>query len=163
MDENMAGSSVIDVPTSEAMVDFGRRLAGRLRAGDVVLLHGDLGAGKTTLVQGMARGLGVEGPVQSPTFTLVGEHAGLDPTGQPLRVYHLDLYRLDDPEALETIGYDDYLHPDDGISLIEWPERAEGWLPERFLLIAIDYREGGGRAVTVTPVPANGWPSELLP
>lgn len=147
------------VPSSEAMIDLGRRLAAQLRAGDVLLLHGDLGAGKTTLVQGIAAGLGVSEAVQSPTFTLVGEHEGIDATGAPVRVHHLDLYRLTDPDELESFGYDDYLRPDDGISLIEWPERAGDWLPERFLLVRIDYRAApdGGRRVALTPVPTDAW------
>ncbi|MGC4190295.1 MAG: tRNA (adenosine(37)-N6)-threonylcarbamoyltransferase complex ATPase subunit type 1 TsaE [Thermomicrobiales bacterium] len=151
------GSVVVDVAFPEAMTDLGKHLGTQLRAGDVLLLHGDLGAGKTTLVQGIARALGVSEPVQSPTFTLVGEHAGRDAVGRPLRIHHLDLYRLVDPEELESFGYDDYLNPDDGISLIEWPERAGDWLPERFLLVRIDYRTGGGRTVTMSPVPPDAW------
>lgn len=145
------------VPSAAAMIDLGRHLGGQLRAGDVLLLHGDLGAGKTTLVQGIAAALGVTEPVQSPTFTLVGEHEGVDANGSPVRLHHLDLYRLTGAEELESFGYDDFLRPDDGISLIEWPERAGEWLPERFLLVRIDYGPGGGRLVTLTPVPESAW------
>ncbi|MGC4108753.1 MAG: tRNA (adenosine(37)-N6)-threonylcarbamoyltransferase complex ATPase subunit type 1 TsaE [Thermomicrobiales bacterium] len=145
------------VPSADAMVALGRRLGTCLRAGDVVLLHGDLGAGKTTFVQGIAHGLGVIASVQSPTFTLVGEHAGVDGTGESLAVHHLDLYRLTDPDELESFGYDDYLHPDGGISLIEWPERAGDWLPDRFLLVRIEYRDDGGRTLTFVPVPTGAW------
>ena len=133
------------IESAAAMQQFGRELAASLNVGDVVLLHGDLGAGKTTFTQGVAEGLGVDGPVQSPTFTLVREH---DACG--LRLYHLDLYRLDDPEQLEDIGYEVFINPPDGVSLIEWPERAGDWLPERFTLIQIQHLGGDRREVRIT-------------
>ena len=125
------------------MHDYGQRFAGELRAGDVVLLHGDLGAGKTTLTQGIAAGLGVPEAVQSPTFTLVGEHRGV-----ALTLHHLDLYRLDDPSELESFGYETYLAPEDGVSVIEWPERAGDWLPDAFWLVQIAHLGGDRRLVT---------------
>lgn len=131
------------------MVEFGRDLAASLRAGDVILLHGDLGAGKTTLVQGIAAGLGVVESIQSPTFGLVSDHEGWVAGGTPLTIHHLDLYRLESPEELEDLGYDQYLAPVDGVSLIEWPERAENWLPDHFILIRISMAPAGGRVVDV--------------
>lgn len=116
---------------------LGAELAATLEVGDVLLLHGDLGAGKTTLTQGIARSLGVRGPVTSPTFTLVSEHRLPKPVRGIERIYHLDLYRLNDPHELETIGYEDYLAPEDGVSIIEWPERAGDWLPDRALVVEI--------------------------
>lgn len=165
-DESGAGRAnerVVVVPSAEAMIALGRQVGGHLVAGDVLLLHGDLGAGKTTFVQGVAQALGVSEAVQSPTFTLVGEHDGVDADGNRVDLHHLDLYRLTDPEELESFGYDDFLRPEDGISLIEWPERAGDWLPDRFLLVRIDYRAGGGRTVTLDPVPAAlwGWMADL--
>ncbi|MGB3327638.1 MAG: tRNA (adenosine(37)-N6)-threonylcarbamoyltransferase complex ATPase subunit type 1 TsaE [Thermomicrobiales bacterium] len=157
MSEGEARHGTFGVDSPEAMAALGQRLGAMLRAGDVLLLHGDLGAGKTTLVQGIAAALGVQEPVQSPTFTLVGEHEGVDASAQPLRIHHLDLYRLTEPDDLEGLGYEDFLNPSDGISLIEWPERAGDWLPDRFLLVRIDYREGGGRTVALVPVPADAW------
>jgi tRNA threonylcarbamoyladenosine biosynthesis protein TsaE len=114
---------------------IGERLGRLLRSGDVILLNGDLGAGKTTLTQGIAAGLGVEEYVQSPTFTLVAEHEGNTNGSTPRKLYHLDLYRLQDEADLESFGYEQYLEPVDGVSVIEWPERAAGWLPENYLLI----------------------------
>jgi tRNA threonylcarbamoyladenosine biosynthesis protein TsaE len=137
------------VNSAEEMKRLGAELAQKLSAGDVVLLNGDLGAGKTTLVQGIATGLGIGEPVTSPTFTLVAEHPLPEPVRGIERIYHLDLYRLTDPHELESFGYDDYLAPDGAISLIEWPERAADWLPDRALLIEIDYRGENKRAVTV--------------
>ena len=145
----MATFEEMVIPNHEAMVTFGQEFARRLRAGDVLLLHGDLGAGKTTLTQGIAAGLGVSESIQSPTFALVAEHEGVDGSGLPIRVYHLDLYRLENEEELEGIGYELYVAPVDGISVIEWPERAGEWLPDRFWLIRIGNRESGGRVVRV--------------
>ncbi len=130
------------IDSAAAMRQFGVEFAARLRPGDSVLLHGDLGAGKTTFTQGVAEGLGVQGAVQSPTFTLVREHEGRE-----MRLYHLDLYRLDDPDELENIGYETYLDPSDGVSLIEWPERAGDWLPTSFWLLRIEHRGGDHRLI----------------
>ncbi len=96
---------------------LGRKLAERLASGAVVGLTGDLGAGKTRLVQGLARGLGVHGRVQSPTFALVNAHQD----GR-LPLYHLDLYRLDTLAQILGAGLEEYLAPD-GVTVIEWAER----------------------------------------
>ena len=144
--------------SAEQTRDVGARLGRRLRAGDLVLLHGDLGAGKTTFAQGIARGLGVAEPVQSPTFTLVNEHAtaGLDGGGPGARLYHLDLYRLAGDDDLDSFGFDDYLAPTDGVALVEWPERAAARLPDAYLLVRLDHLGEGKRRLVVEPVPRNG-------
>jgi tRNA threonylcarbamoyladenosine biosynthesis protein TsaE len=141
---------------------FGERLAHRLRVGDVVLLQGDLGAGKTTLIQGLARGLGIADYVQSPTFILVAEYDGRAADGTPLRLYHLDLYRLDGTADLASIGFDDYLAPTDGVTVIEWPERAGDDLPETYLLIEIAHAGEDRRRLTVTAVPPDGPAADRL-
>lgn len=137
----------IEVTSAEAMQALGEELASSLKVGDVLMLHGDLGAGKTTLTQGIAAGLGVEGAVQSPTFTLVREHRGRE-----MMLYHLDLYRLSDPDELENLGYETYLDPADGVSVIEWPERAGDWLPERFTLVRIEHLGRDRRLVLIENV-----------
>ncbi len=101
----------------EATEALGARLAADLRPGDVVLVGGELGAGKTTLVRGACRALGVTGPIASPTFTIGRRHRGRHP------VSHLDLYRLDGLTGEEPGLLDDYLSPD-AIAFVEWPERA---------------------------------------
>lgn len=102
---------------------FGMHLGMLVAPGDVVLLHGDLGAGKTHFTQGIAEGLGITEVVRSPTFTLVNEyHEGRLP------LYHIDLYRLEGDEEIATIGLDEYLDGD-GVVVVEWPEKGENWLP----------------------------------
>lgn len=139
----------LEVRSGDAMRDVGEHLGRSLRRGDVVLLHGDLGAGKTTLVQGMARAFAIDGPVQSPTFGIVSDHEGVGGDGRRCVLHHLDLYRLEDAAELESIGFDAYLDPVDGVSAIEWPERAGDWLPDRFVLVTIEHAGADVRRVTV--------------
>ncbi|CAA9549044.1 MAG: tRNA threonylcarbamoyladenosine biosynthesis protein TsaE [uncultured Thermomicrobiales bacterium] len=119
----------------------------------VILLHGDLGAGKTTLAQGIAQGLGVPGPVQSPTFTLANEHDGIR-DGAPIRLYHLDLYRLAGEGDLDGVGWDAYLAAADGVTVVEWPERAGSALPEAYWLVRLEDTGDGGRRLTFSEVPS---------
>jgi len=124
----------------EAMIALGARLAGALIPGMIVYLNGDLGMGKTTLARGFIQGLGHDGAVKSPTYTLV------EPYEFPgLNVYHFDLYRLGDPEELEFMGVRDYFDGN-SVCLIEWPACGEGFLPPADLVITIE-REGLGRRV----------------
>lgn len=112
----------------------GEALGSLARAGDVVVLSGDLGAGKTHLVQGIARALGVEERVTSPTFNLLLVHPG------PVPLYHFDLYRLDREEDLEDIAFYETIEGD-GVSAIEWGDRFPASLPPDRLLVTI-HREG---------------------
>ena len=109
-------------------------VAGRLRPGDVLALHGDLGAGKTCFVQGLGAALRVREPVHSPTFTLINEYHGALP------LYHVDLYRLAGSAEALDLGLDEYLDGD-GVTVIEWAERAGSALPPR--TIHIEFRPGG--------------------
>ena len=135
-------------------VAIGEALAVSLRDGDLVLLHGDLGAGKTTLVKGIASALGIEDVVSSPSFSLVNEYD----TGRAAavsRLYHLDLYRLQSEADLASIGFEDFVAPADGVTLVEWPERAATALPECFLLIEIETVSAHSRRMRFIPVPDN--------
>ncbi len=119
--------------------NVGLHLGQVLQPGDVVLLFGQIGSGKTALTQGIASGLQVDSYVQSPTFTLVVEHDGVSASGRPIRLYHLDLYRIDDPGEIDTFGHEEYLDDPDGIVVIEWPERLTAAIPDEHLLINIEY------------------------
>ena len=115
------------------MVDFGARLAGLLAGGECLYLEGELGAGKTTLVRGIVRALGHPGTVKSPTYTLVEPYQL-----SGMRIFHLDLYRLGDPEELEWIGVRDCFAAD-AVTLIEWPQRGRGVLPAADIRVRIEY------------------------
>jgi tRNA threonylcarbamoyladenosine biosynthesis protein TsaE len=122
---------------------FGARLGRAVRAGDVILLSGELGAGKTLFVQGMARGLGFEGPVSSKSFVILGEYAGRE------KLYHADLYRLDDPQQVEELALDEITA--DGVLAVEWPERADYVLPEGRLLIRFEVTSAETRRLHLEP------------
>jgi tRNA threonylcarbamoyladenosine biosynthesis protein TsaE len=125
--------------------EIGARLAERLAPGDVIVVSGDLGAGKTTLVRGACRALGVEGPVTSPTFTIGQRYAGRVP------ISHLDLYRLEGLEAEEPALLDDYLDAG-SIAFVEWPAVAEPELAGRDVLaVRIAHLGGDRRGVEIGP------------
>jgi tRNA threonylcarbamoyladenosine biosynthesis protein TsaE len=129
---------------------LGTQLGRLLSPGDVVLLGGQIGAGKTTFTQGLARGLRVQEPTQSPTFTLVTEHAARA-HDTPTRLYHIDLYRLSGVEEAEGFGLDDYLADTAAIAAIEWPERAAAAMPPEHLLVELGYVADTKRQLRVTP------------
>ncbi len=119
----------------------GQLLGELLNAGDTVCLYGDLGAGKTNFTYGIARGLDVqEQYITSPTFTFVNEYPGRVP------LYHIDLYRLKDPDELENIGFEEYIESD-GVSVIEWAERAEDALPVEGLSVYLTYVDEHSREI----------------
>jgi tRNA threonylcarbamoyladenosine biosynthesis protein TsaE len=109
---------------------IGERLGVLLKAGDVVLLQGELGAGKTTFVQGLARGLGYSGSVSSKSFVLLGEYPG------EVTLYHADLYRLEDADQVLDLALDEVAA--DGVLVVEWPERADGQLPADHLSVRFE-------------------------
>ena len=131
---------------SESSVEteaVGSRLAARLGPGDVVVVSGDLGAGKTTLIRGACRALGVEGPVTSPTFTIGQRYRGRLP------VSHLDLYRLGGLEGEDPALLDDYLGAD-SVAFLEWPALAEPQLAgRRVLAVRLDHAGGDRRRIEV--------------
>lgn len=131
----------IELDSEQQQIRFGETLAALLPKVAVVYLEGDLGAGKTTLVRGVLRGLGWGGNVKSPTYTIV-EPYELD----GVNLYHFDLYRLADPEELEYLGLREMLGH--GMLFFEWPERGEGFLPQPDCVIRIAQKQEG-RALTI--------------
>jgi len=127
---------------------IGARLASLFRGGEVLGLQGELGTGKTCLAQGIARGLGVEGPVTSPTFTLVQEYPV---RRSPIRrLYHVDLYRLTRPmEEIEGIGLAEFLGAPGTVTVIEWAERIEAFLSEERLWIWLEFLDHAKRIVRI--------------
>ncbi|OAT79960.1 tRNA (adenosine(37)-N6)-threonylcarbamoyltransferase complex ATPase subunit type 1 TsaE [Desulfotomaculum copahuensis] len=126
--------------------EIGRLLGELLAPGDLICLSGELGAGKTVLARGVARGLGVAGPVTSPTFTLINEYDGRLP------FYHLDVYRLGGEEEMADLGYEEYFYGS-GVTLVEWAERVAGVLPGERLEIMIqgNFNDPDKREITFLP------------
>jgi len=124
---------------------FGERLAAGLLPGDVLLLWGDMGAGKSELTRGIAKGLGVIGVVPSPSFVVLQAHS----SGR-VPLYHFDWYRLSGVGELFELSMDEYLYGD-GVAVVEWPGKAEEALPERHLRVDITPDGEDGRIIELTP------------
>ena len=128
-------SGFADSFTLVELRNWGKSFGQSLRPGDIVTLEGELGAGKTTLAQAICRGAGVTEEVTSPTFALVNQHEG-----ERGSVYHLDLYRLNGPDDLTNLGWDDIVNSE-GIVLIEWPDRAGPRMPNDVIRVRLEYIE----------------------
>jgi tRNA threonylcarbamoyladenosine biosynthesis protein TsaE len=144
---------MIPLADERATEALGARIAPLLRAGDVLALFGDLGAGKTTLARGVLRGLGFDGEVASPTFPIVLPYEAL-----PLPVWHVDLYRIEDASELQELALEEAL--DGGALLVEWPERLGEGLWPHALRLTLSRTEEGARALTAEVPAAWGgrWP-----
>ncbi len=142
--------------TAQETKALGRRIAAMLRTGDTVLLAGDMGAGKSELARGIARGLGVVGAVPSPSFTILNVY---QTATAPL--YHFDWYRIADPGELYEMGLDEFVGGD-GIALIEWFERAPECVPQDALRIEIEPQNDHSRRITLRPLGAFRNIGELL-
>ncbi len=134
----------IILPDADATIAFGREFAAQLRAGDVLALSGDLGAGKTHFVKGLAAGLGAPAEVTSPTFTLIHEYPG----GR-LPLFHFDFYRLESGDELLAIGFDDYLDAG-GVLALEWAEKFPALLPAHTRRLQFRHRPDDTREVEET-------------
>lgn len=138
MDKNPV---TLTAPTAEATREIARRLSEGLRDGDTVVLKGDLGAGKSEFARGIARGLGYDGPIPSPSFTILNEYEG----GR-LALHHFDWYRIADSGELYESGLDEYIGGR-GVCVIEWSERAPDVLPEDRIAVTLTPIENGGRLI----------------
>lgn len=124
-------------------INLGKEFASKLSVGDVVCLEGDLGAGKTHFIKGIAEGLGIDpSKVSSPTFNIVNEYTGEIP------LYHFDCYRIEREEEMQEIGFDDYLFGD-GISVIEWPSKISGLIPENAIKINMEHAGKSKRIIFI--------------
>jgi tRNA threonylcarbamoyladenosine biosynthesis protein TsaE len=126
----------------EETESFGRQFAGTVKAGDVLALVGELGSGKTQFVKGLCGALGCDAAVTSPTFTLIHEYSG----GR-LPIYHFDFFRVEDRQAAERLGLDEYFFGD-GVSVIEWADRFRELIPENARWISFETKSEAQRAIT---------------
>ncbi|SFB06499.1 tRNA (adenosine(37)-N6)-threonylcarbamoyltransferase complex ATPase subunit type 1 TsaE [Clostridium frigidicarnis] len=116
----------------EETLEIGRKIGEKANSGDIFCLIGDLGTGKTHITKGIAKGLNVSDNITSPTFNIVNEYD----SGR-LKLYHFDVYRVNDPDEIYAIGFDEYIFSD-GVSIIEWANYIEELIPEEYLLIKIE-------------------------
>ena len=138
---------------------IGKKIAGQLSGGDILCLYGDLGAGKTTLVKGIAAGLGIKKTITSPTFTLMNVYPVklLAKTSTPLargfngaKLVHIDTYRLKDEQELVEIGAEDYLGAPDSICVIEWPEKIKKLLKNKKIVkVTMEHNGKTERKITI--------------
>ena len=125
-------------------IELGQKLAKQLSRGDVVLLYGDLGSGKTTFTKGVGKGLGVKNTrqINSPSFVLIKEYEGKMP------VYHLDLYRLDNLQDIEDIAVEEYIYGD-GVAIIEWAEKMKSILPKKHISVKFIIKGADERGIKI--------------
>ncbi len=134
------------ISRSEAETEaLGAEIAGQLPAGGIVALYGDLGAGKTVFSRGFARGLGIQEPVSSPTYTIIQEY----PLPDGRWFYHLDLYRISNSASALAFGVEEYIEGRDSWSLVEWPERIADIMPRRAWTVTIRHCGENEREITI--------------
>lgn len=131
------------LPSAEETLLFGAQFAQSIQPNTIIALKGDLGAGKTTFVQGLLKGLKINDIAQSPTFTLLQTYQG------PLPLYHFDLYRISSTEEFLRLGFDEFL-ASGGVAAIEWAERIESLIPPDATLVELSYASPSGRTALVT-------------
>ena len=141
-DDASMNVSILNSNGSDRTQEIGMTLGKLTQNGDLILLSGDLGSGKTCFTQGIARGLGIKEHIVSPTFVLIREYYGR------LTLYHIDLYRLSDSEEIQSTGLEDYLCSD-GICVIEWAEKYISILPQSNLLITLKYVSLNERTIII--------------
>lgn len=129
--------------SQEETIALAEKIAKHVRAGMVITLKGDLGAGKTTFTKGIGKGLGISKPISSPTFTIMKIYQGTMP------LYHIDAYRLE--EHFQDLGFEEYINGD-GLCVVEWSDFIEEILPKERLAISIDYEGDTARKITLTPI-----------
>lgn len=140
-------TTVYETNCAEKTIEIARKAAKTLQPGDILCLNGDLGVGKTVFAKGLAEGLEIPDDVVSPTFTILKEyHSGRIP------LYHFDVYRIEDPDEMAEVGFDEYLYGD-GVSVIEWSERIPELIPDSAVKVQIEKVPEKGldyRRITIT-------------
>lgn len=134
--------------SAEETQRVGECLAHDVQPGDCIFLYGELGSGKTTFVQGFARGLGIKRRIISPTFTIVRQYE-LQEEKEIKRLYHLDLYRIDSHDDLQTIAIDEILGDRDAIAVIEWPEKLDKQTEKKTHTLSFSYEDKDGRRIII--------------
>jgi len=150
----MDNNFTLDLADEAATLSFGAVLAKAIQPNLTIYLHGDLGAGKTTLVRGLLHALGYVGKVKSPTYTLVESYEVKSDVVSKLNLYHFDLYRFNDEEEWEAAGFRDYFNAE-SVCLIEWPEKAQNSLPTpdidiTFMIKDLGMNKDLGRSISVS-------------
>lgn len=134
--------------SNEETLEIGTQLARTLQGGDIVLMYGELGAGKTTLTKGIAVGLGIDTDITSPTFTLMNIYPVKNNAAEIIHLVHIDTYRLENAEELLAIGVEDYLGSPDTVTIIEWPEKIESLVEgKKVKKIFLEHFEEGKRKI----------------
>ncbi|MDD2656727.1 MAG: tRNA (adenosine(37)-N6)-threonylcarbamoyltransferase complex ATPase subunit type 1 TsaE [Patescibacteria group bacterium] len=139
--------------TTEEMIALGEKIASKLNGGDIILLQGELGAGKTTMSKGIAKGLSITDEIVSPTFTLMNVYNVVESQKSNVKsLVHIDTYRLESEENLIEIGVEDYLGEPDVVTIIEWPEKIKDLISNKKTIeISIVKQDDNSREITITP------------
>lgn len=132
--------------SAEETVELGKKIGSFLKKGDIIAMQGTLGAGKTTITKGIAKALGINETITSPTFCLISEYEGKMP------LYHMDVYRLDGAEDFANLGTEDMLYGE-GVSIIEWSEKIMEELPHKTIILKLEPHDDGARTITI-----ENWP-----
>ncbi|BDR70788.1 tRNA (adenosine(37)-N6)-threonylcarbamoyltransferase complex ATPase subunit type 1 TsaE [Clostridium tetani] len=143
-----AGTQMIfTVNSVDETISIGEQIGKLAHAGDIICLEGDLGTGKTHLTKGIAKGLGIHNTITSPTFNIVNEYEGR------LKFYHFDVYRVNDPDEIYAIGFDEYIFSD-AVTVIEWSNYIKELIPEEYMNILVEKNsknDFNSRKITITP------------
>ncbi|CDI50643.1 tRNA (adenosine(37)-N6)-threonylcarbamoyltransferase complex ATPase subunit type 1 TsaE [Clostridium tetani] len=138
---------IFTVNSVDETIGIGEQIGKLAHAGDIICLEGDLGTGKTHLTKGIAKGLGIHNNITSPTFNIVNEYEGR------LKFYHFDVYRVNDPDEIYAIGFDEYIFSD-AVTVIEWSNYIEELIPEEYMKILVEKNsknDFNSRKITITP------------
>ena len=128
--------------SAEETIQLGIKIGSKIQKGNIIALKGNLAAGKTTITKGIALALGIESEITSPTYTIISEYMGRIP------LYHMDMYRINGVEEFEMLGADEMIFGS-GLSVIEWSERIEEYLPENHIIVDIQRQDDGTRLISI--------------